>query len=320
MKESYYIGVDLGGTNVKAGIVRESGEIIAKVHQDCPTGEGDEAIISTIERAVRLAMAEGNIGIDQVNSIGVGTPGIANAETGVVEYSCNLNFHDTPLGGELSRRFGKEVLIENDANVAALGELYAGAGKGCKSMVAITIGTGIGGGVIVNGHLLTGFNFAGAELGHTVIVQGGQLCGCGRQGCFEAYASATALIRQTREAMNEHPESKLWQVAQGDLSKVDGRTPFAAQELGDETAQQVLRTYAGYLATGITNMVNIFQPEVVCVGGGVSNAGEALLAPVREIFDREDYARDSKNRCKLVIASLGNDAGIIGAAMLTKFR
>jgi glucokinase len=237
-----------------------------------------------------------------------------------VEYSCNLDFHDTPLGPELSRRFGKEVLIENDANVAALGEIYAGAGKGCKSMVAITIGTGIGGGVIVNGHLLTGFNFAGAELGHTVIVQGGQLCGCGRHGCFEAYASATALIRQTREAMNQHPESKLWQVVQGDLSKVDGRTPFAAQELGDETAQQVLRTYAGCLATGITNMVNIFQPEVVCIGGGVSNAGEVLLAPVREIFDREDYARDSKNRCKLVIASLGNDAGIIGAAMLTKFR
>lgn len=318
--EQYYIGVDLGGTNVKAGVVNEAGEILAKVHITCPVNDGDEAIISAIEEATELAMQSAGITMEQVASIGVGTPGIANSETGIVEYSCNLHFSNTPLGIALTQHFGKEVLIENDANVAALGELYAGAGKGCKSLVAITIGTGIGGGVIINNRLLTGFNFAGAELGHTVIVQGGQLCGCGRRGCFEAYASATALIRQTKEAMVAHPESKMWKIVQGDLTRVDGRTSFAALEQGDETAAELIQTYAGYLATGITNMVNIFQPEVVCVGGGVSNAGEVLLAPVREILDREDYARSSKRRCKLVRAALGNDAGIIGAAMLTKFH
>jgi glucokinase len=318
--EKCYIGIDLGGTNVKAGVITESGEILVKVHNACPTGEGEEAIINAIEQTAREAVAAAGLTMEEIASIGVGTPGIANSESGVVEYSCNLHFSDTPLGIELSRRFGKEVLIENDANVAALGEFYAGAGKGCKSLVAITIGTGIGGGVIINGRLLTGFNFAGAELGHTVILQGGELCGCGRRGCFEAYASATGLIRQTKAAMVKNRASKLWDIVGGDLEQVDGRTSFAAQEQGDETAREVLNTYAGYLATGITNMVNIFQPEVVCVGGGVSNAGEALLAPVREILDREDYARASKNRCRMVIAQLGNDAGIIGAAMLSKFK
>ncbi len=317
--EQYYIGVDLGGTNVKAGVVDEAGKIAAKVHMSCPVNDGDEAIISAIERTVRQAVAEAGIPMEQVASVGVGTPGIANSETGIVEYSCNLHFNDTPLGIELSRRFRKEVLIENDANVAALGELYAGAGKGCKSLVAITIGTGIGGGVIINNRLLAGFNYAGAELGHTVIIQGGELCGCGRRGCFEAYASATALIRQTKAAMAAHPDSKMWEVVKGDLSQVDGRTSFAAMEQGDQAAGELIQTYAGYLATGITNMVNVFQPEVICLGGGVSNAGEALLAPVREILDREDYARNSKRRCKLVLAALGNDAGIIGAAMLSKF-
>ncbi len=317
--EEHYIGIDLGGTNVKAGVVNEAGQILAKVHIPCPINDGDKAILAAIEEAARQAMAAAGIPVERVASIGVGTPGIANSDTGIVEYSCNLHFSNTPLGIELSRRFRKEVLIENDANAAALGEFYAGAGKGCESLVAITIGTGIGGGVIIHNRLLTGFNFAGAELGHTVIVQGGELCGCGRRGCFEAYASATALIRQTKAAMAAHPGSRMWEIVQGDLSRVDGRTSFAAMEQGDEAAAELIRTYAGYLATGITNMVNIFQPEVVCVGGGVSNAGEALMAPVREILDREDYARASKRRCRLALAALGNDAGIIGAAMLSKF-
>ncbi|MCD8143721.1 MAG: ROK family glucokinase [Oscillospiraceae bacterium] len=318
--EQYYIGIDLGGTTVKAAVLNEAGDILSNVHLDCPRTQGDEAIISRIEETALLALREAGASLEQVKSVGIGTPGIANCDTGIVEYSCNLGFDNTPLGPELSRRLGKEVLIENDANVAALGELYAGAGKGVSSLVAITLGTGIGGGVVVNRRLVQGFNFAGAELGHTVIIQGGELCNCGRRGCWEAYASATALIRQTKAAMEQNPDSLMWSEVDGDLNRVDGRTAFSAMERGDQAAAAVVGQYAQYLATGLVNMVNIFQPEVICIGGGISNAGETLLAPVREVLNREDYAHNSTRRCKLVRAQLGNDAGVIGAAMLSEFR
>lgn len=317
--EHYYVGIDLGGTTVKAAVVSGAGLILSGIHLDCPRMQGDEAIISKIEETVRLALRQAGVTMDQVESVGIGTPGIANADTGVVEYSCNLGFKDTPLAEELSKRLGKYVLIENDANVAALGEFYAGAGRGVSNLVAITLGTGIGGGVIVNNRLVQGFNYAGTELGHMVIERNGELCNCGRRGCWEAYASATALIRQTKVAMAAHPDSLLWnEVGDKDLDRVNGRTVFAAMEKGDEVAEQVVRTYAEYLAVGLVNIVNIFQPEIVCIGGGISNAGEVLLAPVRKIMDQEDYARDSAHRCRLVRAQLGNDAGVIGAAMLWK--
>ena len=319
--EHYYVGIDLGGTTVKAAVVSDAGLILSGIHLDCPRMQGDEAIISKIEETVRLALRQAGVTMDQVESVGIGTPGIANSDTGVVEYSCNLGFRNTPLAQALSQRLGKHVLIENDANVAALGEFYAGAGRGVSNLVAITLGTGIGGGVIVNNRLVQGFNYAGTELGHMVIERNGEPCGCGRRGCWEAYASATALIRQTKAAMTAHPDSLLWnEVGGGDLDRVNGRTVFAAMEKGDDVALQVVRTYTEYLAVGLVNIVNIFQPELVCVGGGISNAGEVLLAPVRKIMDQEDYARDSVHRCRLVRAQLGNDAGVIGAAMLWKHR
>lgn len=318
--EQYYVGIDLGGTNVKAAVLDGAGALLSNEHLPCPRGQGDEAIISRIHETVLAALDAARVSLSQISSVGIGTPGIANCDTGIAEYSCNLGFENTPLAPELSRRLGKEVLIENDANVAALGEFYAGAGKGSNSLVAITLGTGIGGGVIVNGRLVQGFNFAGAELGHMVIIQDGQPCGCGRKGCWEAYASATALIRQTQEAMKADKSSLLWQEAGGSPENVNGRTPFAAMEKGDETAARVVAQYAKYLATGLVNIVNIFQPEIVCLGGGVSNAGEALLAPVQKILDLEDYARGSARRCRLELAQLGNDAGVIGAGMLYKLR
>ena len=187
-------------------------------------------------------------------------------------------------------------------------------------MVAITLGTGVGGGAVLDGKLYTGFNYAGMEVGHFVIEHGGRLCTCGRRGCFEAYCSATALIRRTRELMEANPHSLLWSMVEGDLDKVDGRIPFDGAGRGDSTALQIIDEYVSYLGCGVTSLVNLFQPEVFCIGGGPSAQGENLIGPVREILQREDYARNQTHRTKLVRALLGNDAGLIGAALLPRFR
>ncbi len=314
----YYMGIDLGGTNLVAAIVTKDGQILSKCA--VPTPKGADAVVDAMAQLCQKAAGEAGLTLQDVASVGIGSPGIANPVSGVVEYSCNLDFYDVPLVELLSKRLdGKKVLLENDANAAALGEYAAGAGRGSRSLVAITLGTGIGGGVVEDGKLLVGHNYAGAELGHFVMVMNGEPCSCGRKGCFEAYASATALIRETRRAMQANPDSKLWQVA-GDLEHVNGRTVFDARELGDDAAEGVFQRYCEALACGLASMINIFQPEVLCVGGGICAQGEVLLGPVRQIVEREDYARASSSRTRLVTAQLGNDAGLIGAALLPCYR
>ncbi len=315
----YYLGVDLGGTNIACAVVTETGRILGKASVPTALPDSPEAIAGRIVDCCRMATREAGCTMEEIASVGIGTPGIANRNTGMVEYSCNLNFKNTPLAQLVGAPLRKPVYLENDANAAALGEYAAGCGRGTHSLVAITLGTGVGGGIVLEGKLLTGFNFAGAEIGHFVMYHDGELCGCGRKGCFEAYCSATALIRQTRCAMENHPESKMWELAPT-LEQVDGRTSFDAMAAGDETAKSVVAQYQKYLADGLTSIVNIFQPEVLCVGGGICNQGETLLGPVREVFDREDYARDCVRRTRLVRAELGNDAGIIGAALLPLYR
>lgn len=315
----YYLGVDLGGTNIACGVVNRQGEILGRASVKTGLPATGEEIAARIADCCQKAAVQAGCTIEQMESVGIGTPGIANSASGQVEYSCNLGFQNTPLADLVSEKLGKPVYLENDANAAALGEFAAGSGRGSHSLVAITLGTGVGGGVVMNGKMLTGFNFAGAEIGHFVMVHDGEPCSCGRKGCFEAYCSATALIRQTRRAMEQHPESKMWTVASM-LEQVEGKTAFDAMELGDPVAKQVVEQYCSYLACGLTSIVNIFQPEVLCIGGGICNQGETLLRPVREIFDREDYARDCKHRTRIVRAELGNDAGIIGAALLPLYR
>ncbi len=315
----YYLGVDLGGTNIACAVVTEDGRILGK--SSIPTGLPDtaEAIAERIGKCAIMSVEKAGCTMAEIASVGVGTPGIANANSGVVEYSCNLGFSDTPLAELVSAYVHKPIYLENDANAAALGEYAAGCGRGSHSLVAVTLGTGIGGGIIIDNHLLTGFNFAGAELGHFVMHQDGEPCTCGRRGCFEAYCSATALIKQTRRAMNAHPKSAMWQVAKS-LETVNGRTAFDAMRMGDVAASEVVSQFIQYLSCGLTSIVNIFQPEILCIGGGICNEGEALMAPVREIFDQEDYARNSPHRTKILRAELGNDAGIIGAALLPLYR
>lgn len=315
----YYLGVDLGGTNIACAVVNETGHILGKSSISTALPDYAEGIASRIVKCCNLAVDASGISMEEIASVGIGTPGIANSRDGIVEYSCNLGFSNTPLAKMVGDQLHKPVYLENDANAAALGEFAAGCGRGSHSLVAITLGTGVGGGIIVNDRLLTGHNFAGAEIGHFVMVQDGELCSCGRRGCFETYCSATALIRQTRRAMQNHPESLLWNIAPS-FEKVDGRTAFDGMRQGDETAKQVVDEYIRHLACGITSIINIFQPEVLCVGGGVSNEGERLLVPVRALVDQEDYARNSQHRTTILRATLGNDAGIIGAALLPLYR
>ena len=257
------------------------------------------------------AVEKAGLTLDDIAQVGVGSPGTCNVETGIVEYANNLRFDKVPLRDMLEGMLGKKVYIENDANAAALGEALAGAAKGAQSCVCITLGTGVGGGIIIDGRIYGGFNFAGAELGHTVIVVDGEMCTCGRLGCWEAYASATALIRQTRQAALAHPESLLAQV-----KEITGRTAFDAAQQGDATAAEVVARYAVYVAAGLTDFVNILAPEMILLGGGISRQGEALLAPVREYVATHCFGQREGAIPTIAAAKLGNEAGIIGAAAL----
>ena len=314
----YYVGIDLGGTNIVAGIVDEEYNIIAKASTktNCPRPEKE--IADDMAKMAVQAVKNANLTMSDIEWIGIGTPGIANSKTGIIEYSNNLGFKNTPMVKYIEEAIGRKdtpIFIENDANAAAYGEFVAGAAKGAKNAVCITLGTGVGGGIIINGKIYSGSNFAGAEIGHTVIEVDGAQCSCGRKGCFEAYSSATGLIRMSKEAMEAFPDSIMNKMAQ-EKGKVTARTSFDAMRAGDKAAKDVVDKYIKYLAAGITNTINIFQPDVLCIGGGVCNEGDPLLLPMKELVKKEVYTRDSEKNCDIVIAKLGNDAGIIGAAFL----
>lgn len=312
-----YIGVDLGGTNIVAGIVNESGEILFKKSTKTNLPQPEYVIESKICNLCKELCAENGyvLGKD-ITSIGIGTPGNVNSETGVVGFNVNFGYIDWHLKEKVEEQIPNvEVFVENDANSAVIAEVIAGCAKGCEHAVILTLGTGVGAGVIVDGKVLNGYNQSAAEIGHMVIVAGGRQCNCGRKGCFERYSSATALISDTKEAMLANPGSKLWKICP-DIGDVNAKTVFDANDLGDETAKQVIDHYIEYLACGIINVVNIFQPEVVCLGGGVSNQQEGLINPIKEYLDNEDYARHLMKRVTLKIATFRNDAGVIGAAML----
>ena len=311
----YRIGIDLGGTNIVAGVVDDSYRILATAKCKTATPRPAQEIIADMARVSREAVQAAGLPMDDIAGVGVGSPGVCNADTGIIERAANLGFIQVPLRDALSALLNKPVTIENDANAAAYGELLAGAAKGKSSCVCITPGTGVGGGVIIDGKIIAGSNFAGTELGHTVIVVDGVPCSCGRNGCWETYASATGLIRQTRDAMQANPDSVMWKLA-GTLDRVSGRTAFDAMRAGDKTGKQVVDTYIKYVAAGITNMINIFQPEVLCVGGGICKEGETLMAPLRAHIEKDRFSQYSEKQTEICAAQLGNDAGIIGAAYL----
>lgn len=311
----YYIGVDLGGTNIVAGVVDENYKIISKASTKTKAPRPGEEICKDIVAVIMQATVAGDISLSDVESIGIGTPGIANSEIGTIEYSCNLGFFNFEMVRIMREMIDLPVFIENDANAAAYGEFLAGSAKRARDAVCITLGTGVGGGIIIDGKIYSGFNFAGAELGHTVVDPNGPECSCGRKGCFEVFSSATGLIRMTKEAVQLNPDCLMAKMGEEE-GKISGRLSFNAMRAGCPVAKEVCDKYIKYLALGITNMINIFQPDVLCIGGGVCNEGDALLLPVKEIVQKEVYTRNSPKNTEIVIASLGNDAGIIGAAFL----
>lgn len=312
----YWLGIDLGGTNIATGVVDENYNIIGrgKVKTN-RIGRTPDDIADDMAKAVYMAIEDAGIDKSEIVAMGIGSPGSIVPEAGTVAVANNLGFKNLPLCQMLKDRTGFDFYIENDANAAAYGELLAGAGRGKKNFVAITLGTGVGGGIIIDGKIFSGFNHAGGELGHTVIIQNGEQCACGRQGCWEAYASATALIRQTKFAMHKDPTSIMWEIA-GSIENVNGLTAFDAMRKGDETAKKVVNQYIEYIAVGIVNMINIFQPEVLCIGGGISKEGDTLIKPIESFARLDRYSKNVAMQTEIKTAELGNDAGIIGAAFL----
>ena len=317
----YSIGIDLGGTNIAVGLCDETLKMIDKGSVPTLAQRSGEEIVKDMARLSQTIIERNGLTVADIAFVGIATPGIANDKTGVVEYSCNLPFVNFPIA-ELFKKYlpVARVLIANDANAAALGEALCGAAKGTKSSVMITLGTGVGGGIIIDGKIYPGgLNCAGAELGHIVIHHKGRQCGCGRRGCWEAYSSATALTNMTKEKMTELSLKgipSLLFAEEEKEGKVSARTAFNAFRSGDPYAKELVDTYIAYLADGIANIINIFQPEVICIGGGVSNEKENLTTPLNAIIDFEQYTRANTVKTRVVVATLGNDAGIIGAAGL----
>ncbi|MDE7245851.1 MAG: ROK family protein [Oscillospiraceae bacterium] len=312
----YYIGIDIGGTNLKAGLVDEGYQIAATKKMPLKFESMEQMGRTLAEMAVAL-VEENGISRDQVASVGMGFPGPVDDKNGVVIKTVNIPIRSMPVAEMFHKHWDLPVHLGNDADCAALGEFYHYEDKNIESLILVTLGTGIGTGIILNGKIHTGINGCAGEGGHIVIVHNGEQCTCGRRGCWERYASANALIRQTMAAMDAHPESAMWGLVGGAINRVDGKTAFEAMRKGDAAARAVVNQYLKYLGEGLSNFVNIFQPEVIALGGGVSHErDEDLLVPLQGMVFEQSFGREADRHTKLVKAKLGNDAGIIGAALL----
>ena len=312
-----YVGIDLGGTNIKAGVVTDEGKLLNKVTCKTNADRPMEDIIHDMGRLAADAVRDAGLEVSDIEAIGIGSPGTPDNDEGLLVYSNNLPFVMAPMRKLIREVIDLPVYIDNDANCAAMAEAVAGAAKGAKDSVTITLGTGVGAGVIVDGKIYSGFNQAGSEFGHTVLVSGGIECPCGRKGCFEQYASASALARMTREAAEKDPDSLLNKVYE-QQGEWNAQIAFIAMRDGDETAKEVVDTYTSYLADGLANAINAFMPEVLVVGGGVCNEGDPLLIPMREKTMSRPYFGPGVKKTRIELAQMGNDAGIVGAAMMGK--
>ena len=307
------IGIDIGGTNLVAAKVSEDGTILRKTSIPVDRSLTAEELCGQIVALARKA-ADGD---PTITAVGIGFPGLVDQNTGMVVQTPNMPFRNTKFRELFQKQWNIPVYLGNDANCAAIGEYWAGAAKGCDPAMIITLGTGVGGGMVANGKLFTGFCGGAMEIGHMIVAPDGLPCGCGNKGCFEQYGSATALIRITKEEMAKEQGSALWSLCDGDVHKVQGITAFQAVKSGDATAKRVLDRYISGLAVGIANLINILQPEMICLGGGVGCAEEELLyVPLREKVHQ--YVFDKNAPVPIKRALLGNDAGVIGAAMLCK--
>lgn len=308
-----YLGIDIGGTNTAFGIVNENGDILCK--GSVPTGASADDIVTSTSEAIQTMLDKKNISLSSISAAGIGSAGLIDRKNGTIIYSGNLNMQNVNITKMFEDKLGISFNLENDAIAAAYGE-YIKSGSNSESFVFITFGTGIGSGIIINGEIYRGFNGIGPEFGHTTFCHDGKKCACGRKGCWEMYASATALIEQTKEAINKHPESLMKKIAE-EQGEISGMTAFLAMKAGDKYGQAVVNKYIQYVAEGIINIINIFQPKKIVLGGGISNEGEYFLNPVKEYINKFSHA-SSVPQPEIEIAALFNDAGIIGAALSAK--
>lgn len=310
-----YIGIDIGGTGIQVGVVSPEGTILEKgsivTRIDIPVADQ----IAAMAQCVLDTVASAGLTLDEVKAIGLGVPGITDPRTGRVPFCTNLGWHDVDLVGEFRRHIDKPVFVGNDATVAALAESVAGASAGTSSSVLLTLGTGVGGGIIINGKAWNGFHGVGSEIGHMILVSGGEQCNCGNRGCLERYASATAVILMARRAVAEHPDSMILTTAEGDPARINAKIVFDAAKAGDHVALDVFNRYVDYLSQGLGSIVNFFDPEVIVLGGGLSKAGDFLLDALKATFPRYCLYKTMPIP-EIRLAKLGPDAGIIGAAML----
>ena len=310
----YCIGVDLGGTNIAIGLIDlDERKILFKRSIKTNAPRPCLEISEDIKNLCLELCSDGGISLSDVEWIGVATPGIV--KSGVVVSAVNLGWTNEKFGEIVSGLTGRPTYIANDANAAAYAEAKWGCGVGAESLIAVTLGTGVGGGIILNGKIWEGFNGFAAELGHMVIVANGRHCGCGLRGCLEAYCSATALVHETKRMMKLYPDSIMWDIVDGDVNRIDGRTAFEANKQGDMAAHQIIEDFVNYLAIGIANIINVFQPSVVCIGGGISGQGDALMKPLHDRLRYTSFGtKDSRTRVETAVYK--NDAGIIGAGLL----
>ena len=310
-----YAGVDVGGTNIKIGLVDIKGTIIADNYIKTDKTKDYKGILDDIVEDIRLLCKKAGIDYHDVTGIGMGVPGVVDSRTGTVSYSANLGWRDVPIVHGLEVASGIRAEAANDANCAAWGEYKFGASRSMDNVILVTLGTGVGSGIIIDGKLFDGVASAGGEAGHMIIVKDGKQCNCGLKGCWERYASATALIEQTQEAMDADPHSLMHEVVRK-YGKISGRTAFIAAERGDAAAKKVVENYIDYIATGLINLGNIFHPNAIIIGGGVSNEGEALIAPLEDKVSSGLRANEHNPTGRIIGATLGNKAVLIGAASL----
>ncbi len=311
----YTIGVDIGGTNIAVGIVDEKFNVIIKDSFKTNAPRSAEDICEDIFKTYSELIKRINISIEDISEIGIACPGII--KNGTVVSATNLKFENVDLKSIVEKRTGLRCEVCNDANAVALAEYIVSDDKNIHSLVAVTIGTGIGGGIVIDGKIIDGFNGAGAELGHITVEKDGRSCACGNKGCLETYCSASALVKETKKAMIDNPDSKLWEICK-DINEVDGKTVFIAAELGDNVSKEVLDTFLNYLSIGVINMITLLQPEVLCIGGGMSKEKDALIEPLKKLVIENSLTQNLAEKTKIKTAVLFNDAGIVGAAAYSK--
>ena len=308
------IGIDIGGMSIKGSAVDSNGRVYEKFSMPFIKGEPGEVTIRKLAEIVKEYIAANGLE-GKIAGIGIGSPGSLDVKNGIVNYANNLGWNELPVAKLMQEVLPYPVRLTNDANAACLGEAKYGAGKSYETIIMLTLGTGVGGGIIINGKLFEGNEGKGGELGHTVIVVDGEPCTCGRKGCLEAYASASALIRETKKAMRLNKRSLMWKISP-DIELVNGKLPFEAAKQGDATAIKVLDNYVKYLGEGILNYCNIFRPNVIVLSGGIANAGEFLFSRLNNYVKERNYGYKSTPKVKVVPAELGYDSGKIGAAAL----